>query len=241
MKIMIVEDDRTIATRLKDELEGWDHQVVIASDLDNVLQEYIDQDPQLVLLDVMLPGKNGYYWCQAIRRVSSVPIIFLTSKNENSDIIMGVQYGADDYLCKPFDMNVVIAKINAVLRRSYEWAGDRLILKFADVILDLSRSCVFREEGANEQAIGKATESSVTLSRTELTIANELFRAAGQVVSRETLMESCWQGDDFIDDNTLAVNMTRLRKKLASIGHPDLIHTIKGVGYQLWDGGRTNG
>ncbi|MDY2794980.1 response regulator transcription factor [Peptostreptococcus porci] len=221
MKIMIVEDDEIIKSSLKTELEKWGYEVYCLENLDNVVAEFQAEKPQLVLLDIVLPFFNGYYWCQEIRKISKVPIIFISSKNENMDIVMAMQFGGDDYITKPINLDVTIAKIQAMLRRSYNFINDIDYLSFGKIQLILSETKV------------DFSGMNVDLTKTEMMILESLFKEQGGVVSREKIMDRCWQGDNFIDDNTLAVNVTRLRKKLSSIGLDGLVMTKKGYGYYL--------
>ncbi len=221
MKIMIVEDDEIIKSSLKTELEKWGYEVYCLENLDNVVAEFQAEKPQLVLLDIVLPFFNGYYWCQEIRKISKVPIIFISSKNENMDIVMAMQFGGDDYITKPINLDVTIAKIQAMLRRSYNFVNDIDYLSFGKIQLILSEAKV------------DFSGMNVDLTKTEMMILESLFKEQGAVVSREKIMDRCWQGDSFIDDNTLAVNVTRLRKKLSSIGLDGLVMTKKGYGYYL--------
>lgn len=221
MKIMIVEDDEIIKSSLKTELEKWGYEVYCLENLDNVVAEFQSEKPQLVLLDIVLPFFNGYYWCQEIRKISKVPIIFISSKNENMDIVMAMQFGGDDYITKPINLDVTIAKIQAMLRRSYNFVNDIDYLSFGKIQLILSEAKV------------DFSGMNVDLTKTEMMILESLFKEQGGVVSREKIMDRCWQGDSFIDDNTLAVNVTRLRKKLSSIGLDGLVMTKKGYGYYL--------
>ncbi|MDY4560536.1 MAG: response regulator transcription factor [Peptostreptococcus porci] len=221
MKIMIVEDDEIIKSSLKTELEKWGYEVYCLENLDNVVAEFQAEKPQLVLLDIVLPFFNGYYWCQEIRKISKVPIIFISSKNENMDIVMAMQFGGDDYITKPINLDVTIAKIQAMLRRSYNFINDIDYLSFGKIQLILSETKV------------DFSGMNVDLTKTEMMILESLFKEQGAVVSREKIMDRCWQGDSFIDDNTLAVNVTRLRKKLSSIGLDGLVMTKKGYGYYL--------
>ncbi len=220
-KIMIIEDDAVIANGLARELSGWNYQPVMVTDFYHILEQFQKEQPQLVLLDIVLPHFNGYHWCQEIRKISTVPILFISSRSENMDIVMAMQFGGDDYIVKPIDLTVTVAKIGALLRRSYEFVSEATSISFASLTLDLAGSHL------------KYGESKTELTKTERTILEVLFRGQGKYVSREAIMEQCWNGDDFIDDNTLAVNMTRLRKKMSGIGLQNCIVTKKGVGYCL--------
>lgn len=221
MKIFIVEDDEKIAGVLSKELENWGYETFMVKDFSKILDEFKIIGPQLVLMDIALPFFNGYYWCQEIRKISNLPIIFISSKSENIDIVMAMSQGADDYITKPLSLDVTIAKIQAILRRSYQFVNELNYLSFNKVNLYLLES---KLECEGEE---------VSLTKTELLIMEALFRGQGQIVAREKIMDKCWQTGDFIDDNTLAVNMTRLRKKLDSIGIKGLIETKKGQGYAL--------
>lgn len=220
-KILIVEDDKIISSKVKEELEKWGYEAYGCQNFNDVYGEFNRINPQLVLMDLMLPYKNGYYWCQEIRRQSNVPIIFISSQSENMNIVMAIEFGADDYITKPLDLSVMMAKIGAVMRRAYDFSNSVDFLMYGDIKL-------YTSNGKLEHA-GQEEE----LTRTEMMIMETLFKAGGAVVSRNKIMERCWQGDDFIDDNTLAVNMTRLRKKLSKLGLEGLILTKKGVGYYL--------
>lgn len=220
-KIMIVEDDATIAGVLADELRKWNHEVFIAEEFGRVMEEFKEQMPQLVLMDISLPAFNGYYWCQEIRKVSQVPIIFISSRNENMDIVMAIQMGADDFIAKPFDLTVAVAKTQALLRRTYDFKEAENFLHFKGTILKPNESKLYN--GSHE----------VDLTRTELRILELLFLQKGEYVAREEIMVKLWEDESFIDDNTLAVNVARLRKKLAKAELPDFIVTKKGVGYAL--------
>lgn len=221
MKILIIEDDETIVNILRQELEKWKYKVCIVEDFNNILNTFVEEKPQLVLMDIMLPYFNGYYWCEEIRKTSNVPIVFISSRSENMDIVMAMQIGGDDYITKPIDISVTIAKIQAVLRRSYDFITNINYLKYGEVYLYLGEAKL------------QYKDNHVSLTRTELQIMESLFKASGQFVSRERIMEKCWQGDSYIDDNTLAVNVTRLRKKLDKLGLNDVIITKKNVGYAL--------
>ena len=221
MKILIVEDDNDIAEILANELSVWGYDTVCVKDFNNVLDEFKSEKPELVLMDIILPYFNGFYWCQKIREISKVPLMFISSKSEDIDIVQAMQFGGDDYIVKPINIQIVRAKIVAILRRSYDFAEETDYLVFGNVKLLLS--------AAKLEFIGKVAE----LTRTELMILETLFKDKGAVSKRDKIMDKCWQEENFIDDNTLAVNMTRLRKKLAEIGLDDFIQTKKGIGYFL--------
>lgn len=219
--IMIVEDDKVIAESLKEELLKWDYEVNIVKDFNRVTEEFLELRPQMVLLDITLPAFNGYHWCQEIRKVSEVPIIFITSKTEDMDMIMAIQMGADDYIQKPFRLSVVLAKIQALLRRTYDFNEQEDLLNINQVLLRPAELSV------------SYLDETVSLTKNESKILEVLFRGKGEFVSRDKIMQVLWDDESFIDGNTLAVNITRLRKKLREIGKDDFILTKKGVGYAV--------
>ena len=221
MKIFIVEDDENIVELLGDELRAWGYETMSVKDFNNVAEEVEEFKSDLVLMDITLPYYNGFYWTQKIRENSNVPIIFISSHNNSMDMVSAMQFGADDYITKPIDIAVTRAKIQAVLRRAYDYTVDSEKITYGELTLNLSA------------ALLEGKDVTVELTRTELLILESLFNMKGQIAKREDIINHCWQGDDFIDDNTLAVNMTRLRKKLNGIGFEDLIQTKKGIGYFL--------
>ena len=220
-KILIVEDDRVIADKMKEHLEKWDYEVACVQDFERVQEEYTAFDPQLVIMDIILPFYNGFHWCTQIRQISSVPILFLSSASDNMNIVMAMNMGGDDFVEKPFDLNVLTAKIQALLRRAYSFTGQLNVLEYRDVILNLNDAAVtFHGE-------------RMELTKNDFKILQILMENAGKIVKRDRIMERLWESDEFIDDNTLTVNMTRLRKKLESIGICDFIATKKGIGYVI--------
>lgn len=220
-RIFLVEDDETIARLIKKHLEKWEYEVSTVQDFGNVLGEFAVCDPQLVLLDIRLPFYNGYHWCTQIRQVSKVPIIFLSSVSDNMNIVMAMNMGADDFIPKPFDLEVLTAKVQALLRRSYDFAGSSSMLEHKGMLLNLSDATLLYQE------------QKVELTKNELKILQTLIENKMQVVTRETLMTRLWESDMYVDENTLSVNVNRLRKKLTSIGLEDSILTKKGIGYQI--------
>ena len=220
-KILIVEDDKTIANAVKKHVETWGYQAYATQNFQNVMEDFAREHPQLVILDITLPFYNGYHWCSEIRKVSKVPILFLSSAADNMNIIMAMQMGGDDFVAKPFDLTVLTAKIQALLRRSYDFAGQTRIMEHCGVILNLADATLLYE--------GETLE----LSKNEYRIILTLLERTGSVVSRETLMEKLWATDSFVDENTLTVNVARLRKRLAGIGLSDFIETRKGLGYMI--------
>ena len=221
MKILIVEDDRTIDSIISKELNQWGYHTQSIGDFTTVYETFKSFNPDLVLMDISLPHYNGFYWTQKIRQESNVPIVFISSYAESMDMVQAIQFGADDYITKPIDIAVTRAKIQAILRRTYDYTLESDKLSYGALTLNLSSA---KLEGQ---------DFSVDLTRTELLILEILFNMKNQIAGREEIMNHCWQGDDFIDDNTLAVNMTRLRKKLSGVGLGELIQTKKGIGYFL--------
>lgn len=220
-KILLVEDDEVIRQQVKKILEQWEYEVVLVEDFMEVLSIFVKVEPHLVLMDIGLPLFNGYHWCQEIRKVSKVPIMFLSSRDQAMDIVMAINMGGDDFVTKPFDQNVLLAKIQGLLRRSYEFGKDQSLLEYMGVILNLkAMDLVYQGE-------------VVSLTKNEFQILQVLFERSGNIVSREDLMKELWNSDFFIDDNTLSVNVARLRKKLEVVGLKDFIETKKGVGYGL--------
>ena len=220
-KIFLVEDDETIAKMVENHLEKWDYEVRIAQKFDRIMAEFADYEPQLVLMDIGLPFYNGYHWCTQIRKVSNVPVVFLSSAADNMNIVMAVTMGADDFIAKPFDMQVLTVKIQAILRRSYDFAGNSSVLEHKGAMLNISEAELSYEG------------ESLELTKNELKILQTLFENKASIVTRDTLMTKLWESDTYVDENTLSVNVNRLRKKLASIGLSDFIITKKGIGYKL--------
>lgn len=222
-KILIAEDDRTIAALVEENLRQWGYQAQSVSDFNNVRAEFEAIQPHLVLLDIGLPSFNGFYWCREIRKLSNVPIIFLSSHTEKMDIVMAMHMGGDDYITKPFSLEVLIAKIQAVLRRAYALNTEPQILEAGGVILNLNNTQLDYQE------------VTVELTRNEFKIMQILMERKNKVVTREQMMQRLWDSDSFVDDNTLTVNVNRLRKKLEDAGIRDFITTKKGLGYLVND------
>ena len=221
MKIMIIEDDLVIASSLQEELLKWQYSAFYVTDFNDVMNTFTQEAHQLVLIDIKLPYFNGYYWCTEIRKISQVPIIFVSSQSERMDIVMAIQMGADDFISKPFDLTVALAKIQALLRRTYDFTGNDVYLSYQQVYLK-----------TNELKV-QYQDQEVALTKNEIKILEVLFLQKGVFVSREAIMMKLWENDSFIDDNTLAVNINRLRKKLAEINVTSFIVTKKGYGYGL--------
>lgn len=220
-RLMIVEDDRGIAEAIKTQAEMWEFQVCITENFRNVMAEFAAFDPHLVLMDISLPFFNGYYWCSEIRKVSKVPIIFISSASDNMNMVMAMNMGADDFIAKPFDQSVLIAKIQAMLRRTYDFGSSVPVLEHRGAILNTGdNTLTYKKE-------------KISLSKNEFRILLILMENKGKVVSREKLMERLWETDSFVDENTLSVNVGRLRKRLDAVGLEDFITTKFGVGYLI--------
>lgn len=220
-RILVVEDDMTIAKALASHLRKWDYEVACVEDFKNVMEIFAEYDPQLVLLDIVLPFFNGFHWCQEIRQLSKVPIIFISSAGDNMNIVMAMNMGGDDFIPKPFDLEVLTAKIQALLRRSYDFTGTSSMLEHKGAVLNLLNATLTWNGG------------QIELTKNELKILQTLMEHKEKIVSREELMKKLWESDAYVDENTLSVNVNRLRKKLSSVGLDDFILTKKGIGYRI--------
>jgi len=222
MKIMIVEDDIVIRDLVGEALEKWGFEAVKITEFDQVLDVFLRTSPHLVIMDINLPSFDGFYWCNQIRKVSKAPMIFLSSRNTPMDMIMSMNMGGDDFVQKPFQTDVLVAKVNALLRRTYSYSEIPVsVIEHDGVMLDLN-------EGSVSYGDRKAE-----LTKTEFIILNMLIRHKGTIVTRKKLMRSLWEDESFIDENTLTVNITRLRRKISSLGKEAFIKTRKGQGYLL--------
>lgn len=218
-RILIVEDDQVIASAIQRHIRSWGWEARCAADFQNVMPEFVAFNPQLVILDIILPFYNGYHWCTEIRRVSKVPILFLSSASDNMNIVMAVNMGGDDFVAKPFDLDVLTAKVQAMLRRTYDFGGQVGLLEHRGAILNTAdASLTYRGE-------------RIDLTKNDYKILQTLLSNKGKTVSRDTLMTKLWETDCYVDENTLSVNITRLRKKLDAAGLEDFIQTKKGLGY----------
>ncbi|MBU5455086.1 response regulator transcription factor [Caproiciproducens sp. MSJ-32] len=220
-RILIIEDDLVIAKSIKKHIKSWGYEVECVTDFKNVISDFISYDPQLVLLDISLPFFNGFHWCSEIRKLSKVPIIFISSASDNMNIVMAMNMGGDDFITKPFDLNVLTAKVMALLRRTYDFAGQTSLLEHRGVILNISDATLIYN---NEK---------IQLTKNENKILHVLIENKGKSVTREDIMIKLWETDSYVDDNTLTVNVTRLRKKLQDIGLNNFIITKKGIGYMV--------
>lgn len=218
-KLFIVEDEQGISEEIKRQAENWGLEVRCAADFRNIMAEFAEFDPQLVLMDIALPFFDGYHWCSEIRKVSKVPIIFISSASDNMNIVMAMNMGADDFIVKPFDGSVLIAKVQAMPRRTYDFGGAMPVLEHKGALLNTGDGCL------------TYGEEKLELTKNEYRILLCLMENKGTIVSREKLMEALWATDSFVDENTLSVNVGRLRKKLETAGLKDFIATKFGAGY----------
>lgn len=220
-KLLIIEDDKGIAEAIKAQAEMWDMQVKCVENFRKIMVEFAEFDPHIILLDISLPFFNGYHWCGEIRKISNVPIIFISSASDNMNMIMAMNMGADDFIAKPFDQSVLMAKLQAILRRTYAFAAAVPIIEHRGALLNT---------GDNTLTYNGEV---ISLSKNEFRILLTLMENKGRIVSRETLMEQLWKTDCFVDENTLTVNVGRLRKRLDSAGLEGFITTKFGVGYLI--------
>lgn len=222
-RLLIIEDDKGIAEAIKTQAEMWGMQTYMITNFRNVMAQFAEVEPHIVLLDIVLPFFNGYHWCSEIRKVSKVPIIFISSASDNMNMIMAMNMGADDFIAKPFDQSLLMAKLQAMLRRTYDFSSSVPVLEHRGALLHMGdQSLIYGDE-------------KISLSKNEYRILLVLMENKGRVVSREKLMEQLWETDCFVDENTLSVNVNRLRKRLESAGLSDFIKTKFGVGYLIED------
>ena len=222
-RLLIIEDDKGIAEAIRIQAEMWGMQAHMLTNFRDVMAEFAKVDPHIVLLDIGLPFFNGYHWCGEMRKVSKVPIIFISSASDNMNMIMAMNMGADDFIAKPFDQSLLIAKLQALLRRTYDFSASVPVLEHRGALLHTGeQSLLYGEE-------------KISLSKNEYRILFVLMENKGRVVSREKLMEQLWETDCFVDENTLSVNVNRLRKRLEAAGLSDFIKTKFGVGYLIED------
>ncbi|MGG3853954.1 response regulator transcription factor [Caldifermentibacillus hisashii] len=218
-KILIVEDDMVIAKTVKTHLESWGYEVEYITDFQNVMSHFVSYDPQLVLLDISLPFVNGFTLCNEIRKLSKVPIIFISSASDNMNIVMAISMGGDDFIAKPFDLTILTSKVQALLRRTFDFTGQTNLLEHRGAIVNTNDATL------------TYNGQKIDLTKNDQKILHVLLENKGKTVSRDVLMTRLWETDSFIDDNTLTVNINRLRKKLEAIGLHDFIKTKKGLGY----------
>lgn len=222
MKLLIIEDDKVLLDELVKRFNEWDIEAFGIKDFSDVMNDFIEVKPNLVIIDITLPKYDGFYWCRMIRNISSVPIIFLSSRDHPADMVMSMQMGADDYVQKPFNFEVLNAKVQALLRRTYEYkATDVSVYKYRNAVFDFKKLKIIMDE------------NEVELTKNESYILSILAQNIDEVVSRNDIIESLWDDSRFISDNTLTVNVNRLRKKLEEIGLNNAIETKTGSGYVL--------
>ena len=220
-KIMIVEDDEIISNSIAGYLEKWQYSTCEVQNFQNVVHEFVEYSPDLVLMDINLPYFDGYYFCEEIRKISKVPIIFISSANDDMNIVMAMNIGADDFIEKPFKLVVLKAKIEALLRRVYNFNSSNSLIVYKEVIFDINKDEI------------KFKDNVAALTKNESKILTILLENREKIVSREDIIAALWQSDNFIDENTLSVNVNRLRSKLKDIGIVDFIITKKGKGYMV--------
>lgn len=218
-RILIIEDDEAMARAMKKQIEAWGNEGRCVQNFQNIISEFTEYDPHMVLMDIMLPFYNGYHWCSEIRKISNVPVVFISSASDNMNIVMAVNMGGDDFIAKPVDLSVMMAKIQAVLRRTYDLSGKIPFLEHRGAVLNL-----------NDTSLTYNGER-IELTKNEFRILQTMMENKGKVVSRDTLMTKLWQIDSYVEDNTLTVNVTRLRKKLEHAGLEGFIKTKVGAGY----------
>ncbi|ERI89646.1 putative response regulator protein GraR [Clostridiales bacterium oral taxon 876 str. F0540] len=221
-KILIIEDDTKMREIILENIQRWGFDGFSVTDFDNIFKDFANYEPHLVLMDINLPSYDGFYWCGKIRGVSKVPIIFISSRNTNMDIIMAVNMGGDDFIQKPFSLDVLMAKINALLRRTYDYTSSELnIIEHNNVVLNLKDNTVSHNN------------KKIELTKNEFKILYMLMKDKGIIISRDSIMRGLWEDENFVDDNTLTVNINRLRKKLEDLGLHNFIQTKKGQGYVI--------
>lgn len=218
-RILVIEDDFSLAQAMKKQVESWGHEVQLVTDFQDIIPAFVAYDPHMVLLDIMLPFYNGYHWCSEIRRISNVPVVFLSSASDNMNIVMAMSMGGDDFIPKPVDLTVMMAKIQAVLRRTYDMSGRVPVLEHRGAVLNLNDSSLTWQG------------ERIDLTKNEFRILHTLMEQKGKIVSRDLLMTRLWQDDCYVEENTLTVNVSRLKKKLEGIGLSGFITTKIGSGY----------
>lgn len=220
-RIFLVEDDPAISGVLERQLTAWNYQVGLVQDFQDVLGDFRTFQPHLVLLDISLPYRNGYHWCEEIRKISKVPILFLSSASDHLNLIMAVNLGGDDFLAKPFDLHVLLAKVQALLRRAYDFGAPEPTLEHRGAVLDPAAATLSYEG------------QRLSLTKNECRILQTLLEQKGKIVGRDALMQRLWETDSYVDENALTVNVARLRRKLEGAGLEDFITTKKGMGYRI--------
>ncbi|MFT0801917.1 response regulator transcription factor [Bacillus swezeyi] len=225
-KLLLIEDDESLFQEMKERLTGWSYDVYGIQDFNQVMQEFAEIKPDCVIIDIQLPKFDGFHWCRLIRSRSNVPILFLSSRDHPADMVMSMKLGADDFIQKPFHFDVLIAKIQAIFRRVYDYNTEPNILKsWCGATVDIEQNHVSNEAGAIE------------LTKNEMFILKQLIEQKNKIVSREELIRSLWNDERFVSDNTLTVNVNRLRKKLDVLNLGQYIETKVGQGYKAREEG----
>ncbi len=218
-KLMIIEDSQIIIEELKSLLTRYGYEVITSENFENIIEDIKNENPDLILLDINLPVYDGFYICREVRKNLNIPIIIVTSRDSDIDELMSMNLGADDFVTKPYNTQILLARISAVIKRTYNDSSNTDILTYKDLNLDLSKGII------------TAFDKSVELSKNEMKILAYLMKNKETIVSRDELMNYMWNSDVYIDDNTLSVNMTRIRKKLEELNLKDYIETRRGLGY----------
>ena len=220
-KILIIEDDLDLALEMKRTLEHWQFDVRLTKAFNQIIETFLEYEPMIIILDINLPFFDGFYWCKKIRQISTVPIIFLSSRDSNLDLMMAIHHGGDDYLTKPISSDILVTKINAIMRRTYDYVSNSNLVYLDNLVVDFEKGTL------------KHNNQTLELTKNEMRILTTLIKQKGKIVTREQLMMNLWNDDEFISDNTLTVNVNRLRARLKEIGIDDFIQTKKGIGYLI--------
>ncbi|CUP46271.1 MAG: response regulator transcription factor [Turicibacter sp.] len=220
-KVLIIEDDLDLALEMKRTLEHWQFDVRLTKAFNQIIETFLEYEPMIIILDINLPFFDGFYWCEKIRQISTVPIIFLSSRDSNLDLMMAIHHGGDDYLTKPVSSDILVTKINAIMRRTYDYVSNSNLVYLDNLVVDFEKGTL------------KHNNKTLELTKNEMRILTTLIKQKGKIVTREQLMINLWNDDEFISDNTLTVNVNRLRARLKEIGIDDFIQTKKGIGYLI--------
>lgn len=220
-KVLIIEDDLDLALEMKRTLEHWQFDVRLTKAFNQIIETFLEYEPMIIILDINLPFFDGFYWCEKIRQISTVPIIFLSSRDSNLDLMMAIHHGGDDYLTKPVSSDILVTKINAIMRRTYDYVSNSNLVYLDNLVVDFEKGTL------------KHNNKTLELTKNEMRILTTLIKQKGKIVTREQLMMNLWNDDEFISDNTLTVNVNRLRARLKEIGIDDFIQTKKGIGYLI--------
>ena len=220
-KVLIIEDDLDLALEMKRSLEHWQFDVRLTKAFNQIIETFLEYEPMIIILDINLPFFDGFYWCEKIRQISTVPIIFLSSRDSNLDLMMAIHHGGDDYLTKPVSSDILVTKINAIMRRTYDYVSNSNLVYLDNLVVDFEKGTL------------KYNNQTLELTKNEMRILTTLIKQKGKIVTREQLMINLWNDDEFISDNTLTVNVNRLRARLKEIGIDDFIQTKKGIGYLI--------